>query len=287
MQSITPTACLQPIKNLIFLAIAVGLFAGAGCGQRGTSPRNANTLQRAIATKEVRAAYIIYPPTVSVENDTSKPTGFLIEIMDEIAKRANFTVRYEPTTFDDLKLAVAKYDIVVAGVFVNVPRSRDMALTSPIAFWAGVTAIGKSEITNKFADLADLNKPEVRVAVTQGTAEHDFVRQQLPKATINPIPNSEISLTLAEVPAGRADVAFADAVTIRKFMRDKPGLAVMFNGRQFTTFATSFAVKSGDQEWLNFLNSSLLSLQADGTIRALDKKYGGSELWLLPKDPWK
>jgi polar amino acid transport system substrate-binding protein len=288
MRTLKPTArFLPPTRVILGALVAILTLAGTGCNERTASPMGRNTLQRVIAKKEIRAAYIVYPPTVSVESDTAKPTGFLIEIMDEIAKRGNFTVKYESITFDDLKLAVAKYDIVVAGVFVNVPRSRDMALTSPIMFWAGVTAIGSSDTSKKFASLEEINKPEIRVAVTQGTAEHDFVRQQLPKATINPIPNSEIALTLAEVTAGRADVAFADAVTIRKFLQNKPGLALMFGGQQFTTFATSFAVKVGDIEWLNFLNSSLLSLHADGTIRALDKKYGGHELWALPKVPWE
>lgn len=268
--------------------VVAGLMLLNACKPTGNEEAaRDSTFSRIRTTKIVKAGYIIYPPTVSVESNAQQPTGFLIDIMNEVAKRAGFAMKYEATTFDDLKLAVGKYDVVIAGVFVNVPRSRDMALTSPIMYWAGVTAIGSAESATRYTHLEDLNKPEIRVAVTLGTAEHDFVKENLPHATINPIPNSDISLTLGEVLARRADVAFADAVTIRKFCRDKPAVSVLFGGRQFTTYATSLAVKSSDLEWLNFLNSALLAMQADGTIRSLNAKYGGEELWRLPKNPWE
>src|SRR5438105_3859505 len=91
---------------LVCLAIAI---AFVGCFRNNSNPQSAasspNTFSEILVRKQIRAAIVIYPPTVDLEKGSGKPSGFLIDIMDEIAKRAGLTVTYEPTTWDDLKAA--------------------------------------------------------------------------------------------------------------------------------------------------------------------------------------
>jgi len=276
------------IKLTVIALFLISIFAVISCRQN-TNSSSLDSLIGIKSAKTIRAAYLVYPPTVSVDKDPAAPSGFLIDVMNEIAKRAGLTVTYSPTSFDDFQVAIAsnRTDIIVGGVFVNPARAREMSLTVPIMYWSGVMAVGDIGTAQKFSSLAELNAPGVRVAVTAGTAEHEFVKENLPKANIDALPNSDISLTLTEVTAHRADVAFADAVTIRKFMKTNSGVVAMFDGEQFNLFAAAFAVKQGDQNLLNFLNSSILALQVDGTIDTLSKKYNGANIWILPRKPWE
>jgi len=281
-------------RALFVIAVFALILAATALYLASRSSRTArsaerSTLQKVAETKTVKACYIVYPPTVSAGGDPTKPTGFLIDVMNEIASRGGMSVSYEPTTFDDFAAAlkVGKCDIIVAGIFENVARAKEMGFTHPLVYWAGVTAIAPASKVSAYSTLADLNKPSIRIAVTAGTAEHDFVKRACPAASIMPRADSDIGLTLAEVTAGRADVAFADAVTVRKFLRDKPQVLALFGGRQLNTFATCFVVRQEDLTWLNFLNASIDTMQTDGTIEALSRKHGGDELWVLPRRPWE
>ena len=281
-------------SKLSLIALVASICAlivalNAGSNKTPNLAPSPDSLTHVLSTKQIRAAILIYPPTVDIDKQSGKASGFLIDIMNEIARRAGLSITYEPTTFDDLKAAVtsSRYDIVVGGVFINVPRAMNMEFTTPIMYWAGVAAMVPADKVGLYQSLADLNKPSIRVAVIAGTAEYDFVKLNLPLANISPIPNDDITLALAEVAAGRADVAFTDLVTMKKYVAGKPSLAIAFGGKPFNANAAGFAVKLGDADWLQFLNNSILSLQVDGTIDALSRKYNGADIWMLPKNTWQ
>jgi ABC-type amino acid transport substrate-binding protein len=272
--------------------VCVVLVLSLGCDKPNSGAPNVaqskGSLGQILSRKEIRAGILIYPPTVDFDKTTGEASGFLVDIANEVSKRAGLRVKYEPVAFDDLKAAIStRYDVIVGGVFVTVPRARDMAFTRPIMYWAGVSAVIPSDKIGNYKALADFNQSGVRIAAITGTAEIDFVKQNLPNATIVPIPNSDVSLAIAEIAAGRADAAFSDLVTAKKYVAGKPGLTIAFGGKTFTANAAGFVVKQGDADWLQFWNDSLLSLQIDGTIKRFSDKYKGDEIWVLPKTPWE
>jgi ABC-type amino acid transport substrate-binding protein len=255
-----------------------------------SSPKSTeSTLQRVLGTKVVHAVYLVYPPTVSVEKDASHPSGFLVDVMNEIASRAGFQVEYSPTTFDDMKLAISSpnNDVVVGAIFINVPRAKEMDFTTPILYWRGTLGIAAADKAPTFSTWDAVDKPGIRIAVSAGTAEYDYVKQHIHSASINAIPNSDLALTLAEVTSGRADLAFGDAITISKFLNTHSDVALIMGGKQFNGFAASFVTKQNDTAWTAFLSQSITALQVDGTIAALSHKWGGENIWLLPKPPWE
>ena len=279
------------VALLIALAsIFVAIQALRNDGDSNTAELSSiSTLDKLVEEKVLRAGYVVYPPTVVATEEPGEPSGFLVEISNEIAERAEFEILFEETTFDDFKagLLLGKYDLIVAGIFQTTPRATELRFTDPIMYWSGVSAIAAEGREGEFTTLSDLNRPEVRVAVTAGTAEHEFVERELPEATLIPLTNSDISLTLSEVLAGRSDVAFSDAVTARNFASTQSGVAPLFGGTQFNSFATGFVVRMEDEELAEFLNTSLEALALDGTISDLSAKYAGSEVWQLPEEPWQ
>jgi ABC-type amino acid transport substrate-binding protein len=276
--------------RLLVTAVCL-FFAGwiISCTNPASTASGPDTLQKVSNSKTIHALYLVYPPTVTVEKDATHPSGFLIDVMNEIASRAGYRIEYSPTTFDDLKLAVSSpnYDLVVGAIFINVPRAKELDFTSPILYWRGTLGIAPAAKASSYTKWEDVDKAGVRVAVSSGTAEYDYVKQHIHSAKINAIPNSDLSLTLAEVPSGRADIAFGDANTVNKFLKGHPDLGLIMGGKQFNGFAASFVTKQKDAAWTTFLNNSITALQVDGTIASLSHRWGGDEIWLLPKIPWE
>jgi ABC-type amino acid transport substrate-binding protein len=277
------------IPACLFIAlVAVSVFALVACNKPSNAASPLSTLAKVSNSKIIHAVYIVYPPTVSVDKDPAHPSGFLVDVMNEIATRAGWTVEYSPTTFDNMALAVSSpnADVVVGAIFVNVPRAKEMAFTSRILYWQGTLGIATADKASAFKSWSDVDQPGIKIAVSAGTAEADYVKQHIKQANINAIPNSDLSLTLSEVTAGRANIAFGDAVTVKKFLQNNPGVALIMGGTQFNGFAAGFALKQDDSAWQEFLDESILALQADGTIASLSGKWGGANIWALPKQPW-
>jgi len=278
------------LTAVLFIGLAILIIFGLTACNRPLTPTSeaVSSFAKITSTKTIHALYLVYPPTVSVDKDAAQPSGFLVDVMNEMASRAGWKVEYSPTTFDNLALAISSpnYDVVVGAIFINVPRAKQMDFTTPILYWQGTLGISSAAKASSFSTWADVDKPGVTIAVSAGTAEYDYVKQHVKSATIKPIPNSDLSLVLSEVTAGRVDIAFGDAVTVKKFLQVHSDIAVIMGGKQFNSFSAAFVVKQNDYAWLNFLNNSIQSMQVDGTVSALSQKWGGDSIWLLPKSPW-
>lgn len=272
--------------SLILLVATISV----SCSSLNSSPQiSESVLDRMVSQGNLKAGYVVYPPTVIAGKEASKPSGFLIDLMNEIATRGNFKVSYEETTFDNIQVGLTtnRFDVVVGGIFKTIPRATTLASPRTIMYWAGTMGVTKSQNVNRFPELSSLNRPQVKIAVTSGTAEHEWVKKELPNANVQALQNEDISLTLAEVVSGRADVAFADAVTIRAFLQRNQGISTLFDDKQFNSFAVSFVVRKEDNDLLQFLDTSLEVLEVDGTTQEISKKYKGETIWDLPVSPRK
>lgn len=275
----------SPWSVIAILIAAVALVVSL-TGRSQELPGQSSTLDRILREEVIRAGYIIYPPTVDYGDGPETPTGFMTDIMNEIATRAGIVVRYEETSFDNIRtgLSTHRWDVVVGGVFKTIPRALSIAAPRPIMYWAGTTGVIRAGEHRRFGNMDSLNQQNIVVAVTNGTAEHEWVTANLPDADVRALPNDDISLTLVEVTAGRADVAFADAVTVRNFVSRTPNVIPLLEGRQFNSYAVSFALRKEDTDLLRFFDAAIDVLHVDGTIAELSKQYGGDAIWDLPRD---
>ena len=285
-QDQTWTTGLSVLALLISGVALFFVFSGQG-GFSNTGDRfGQSTLDQVISAGRIDAAYVKYPPTVTVRGDSV--SGFLVDVMDQIAEEADLEISFEETTFGNMGAALSseRADIIVGAVFKTIPRAARLGFTSPIMYWGGTAGVVDTSLTFRIDELSDINNPEITVTVTSGTAEHDWAKDNLSKANLRPIPNDDISLTLAEVSAGRADVALADAYAVETYANTHADVAPLLDGRQFNSFAVSFVVRKEDDELREFLNESIEVLHVNGTIEQLSRKWeGDQDIWDLPDRP--
>ena len=267
-----------------FISLAFVLCCACIPGPGGRTDTPGDTLWHEIQEKrQITACYVDYPPSVITNlSDISRPSGFLVEVTNEIARRAGLEVRYEPTTILESTAALGgRCNMVVAPVFITVERAKKIDFTRPIVFWRGVAALSRRADLEKFDSLDAVNKPGVRITVAAGTAQEEYVRRNLPRSERLTLTVEDISMTFLEVMAGRADVSFASHFLISRFVASQPEAAMLFGGKPLNDYAVAFPIPLGSVMSKAFLNNALLVLQTDGTMASLIRKYESEAQWSI------
>jgi len=202
--------------------LAAGSVIGAGLLPLGqaeaqTVAPGENTFQRVRRTKKLRIAGIVgTEPYYKKDIVTGQWSGFCVSMAQDLAKALEADVEIAETTWGNavLDLQSNKIDIMF-GLSPTPSRALTVEFTRPIMNNT-FTIIAKPGFEPK--NWADLDKPEVRVAVDIGSSHDLFARRIIPNATLLALKTPDDAML--SVQAGRADcviqVALLSLVTVKK-----------------------------------------------------------------------
>ncbi len=270
-----------------YLVVLLFLLLASACTR--TQPTNEESvIDRVRSSHRLKAAYVVYPPFVIKDSNSGKLSGYFIDLMSEIAFNGQFQVDYEEAKWGTMVagLESKRYDIVVSGIFPTIPRSFAASFARPIMY-VGLSAVVPATDTRQWT--ADtLKNPGLRIAVVNGEVGHEYLKRYLPNAQAIVLDTADISRAALEVLSGRADVAIAESITMVEFAAANPKVKALFVENPLQVFGSTFMIRRGDPDWLNFINTSIDFLEASGSLRALDTKYKSySGLWRDRTLPWK
>lgn len=235
-----------------------------------------SALDRIKRTGVIRVAWTGYPPYTQKDAATGDVTGFSADLINRLVQLWGREVKIEwvETNWARMKvdLATGRFDVLVDPVFQTIPRALEACFTRPFGFFGyGIPVVRVDD--NRFSKLDDFNKPEIKLAITQGVASHDFVKSRLAQATIVTLPGTN-DIPLTEVMLGKADASFADEPTVRRFLAahgDK--VKAIFLEKPPVHVAAGFMIPPGDPKWRDFLNTSLDFLENSGEIKLIARKH--------------
>jgi ABC-type amino acid transport substrate-binding protein len=149
----------------------VALLLAAGCTLRssGGDPAMAG-LNRVRDTHVLRAAFIDYPPSMTVDPNTKAKGGIMTEVIAEAAKAMGLQVSYvEETTFASMidTLDSSRADIVVSGIWPSSSRALRGDF-SRVVYYSPVYAYVRSNDTRFDNNLAAAKNNSVRIATIDG-----------------------------------------------------------------------------------------------------------------------
>ncbi|MGY2050549.1 transporter substrate-binding domain-containing protein [Methylobacterium sp. JK268] len=187
-----------------------------GSAQAQTPPAE-NTFQRIRRSKKLRiAAAIGTEPYYKKDIATGQWSGFCISMAQDLAKAMEAELEIVESTWGNsvLDLQSNKIDIMF-GLSPTPSRALTVEFTRPIMNNT-FTVIAKPGFEPK--TWADLNKPEVRVAVDIGSSHDLFARRVLPNATLVALKTPDEAIL--SVQSNRSDcviqVAMLSLVTAKK-----------------------------------------------------------------------
>ena len=237
--------------------------------------RQANTLDKIQREKRLTVGYAGYPPFLRRDPNTGAISGYSVDLLKAITEPLGVELIWRETTWDNMKqdLLLGKFDLMVEPIFYTIPRAAQVAYTRPYAFFGyAVPVVRKGE--NRFKSILDLNNGKLTLAVTQGVTDQEFAARNLPRAKLKLIPGNDISITLTEVLVGKADAALADVPTVLTFLKAHPNeVEALFLDNPPAITPAGFMVGPGDLEFLNFLNTALMTLEAGGVFDQLETTY--------------
>jgi cyclohexadienyl dehydratase len=124
---------------------------------------------------------------------------------------------------------------------------------------------------DKFKSWDDVNKKEVKVAVTLGTNFEGIAKESLPNATLVRIeaPAREYQ----EILAGRSDIGLTSSTEAAGLIKTYPDLRIVLADAKFGKQIHAYMMRQGDFAWTNYVNGWLNLREADGTLPAIRAKW--------------
>ncbi|MDR6958465.1 ABC transporter substrate-binding protein [Pseudomonas brassicacearum] len=187
-----------------------------------------------------------------------KLQGFDIDIARMVAKglfndpeKVEFVVQSSDARIPNL--LTDKVDMSCQFITVTASRAQQVAFTLPY-YREGVGLLLPAN--SKYKEIEDLKAggDGVTVAVLQNVYAEELVHQALPKAKVDQY--DSVDLMYQAVNSGRADAAATDQSSVKYLMVQNPG---RYRSPAYAWSPQTYAcaVKRGDQDWLNFVNTTL------------------------------
>jgi polar amino acid transport system substrate-binding protein len=174
-------------------------------------------------------------------------------------------------------VTTGKVDITCQFMTVTAERAQQVAVTIPY-YREGVGLLLKAD--GKYKTYDDLKKAGsgAVVSVLQNVYAEDMVHAALPDAKVDQY--ESVDLMYQALNSGQADAAATDQSSVKWLIVQQPGQYVDA-GYGWGPQSYSCAVKRGDQQWLNFVNTVLHEAMTGvdfGTYQASFKKWFGVDL---------
>lgn len=268
------------MKKLAITAVAVaaaimlaGCSAQSSTGSGGAGGSNGSATSGEISQIKSRgqiniADCLSFKP-FGFYNSSGKPAGYDVDLANALAKSLGVKANVVNVTSDNRipYLQTGKVDAVFCNFTITPQRAQAVDFTIPYV------VSGEGILVRKSANIksaADLNGK--KVAVTKGSTNAQEVQKAAPHAIVQAY-NDDTSAMQA-VKSGQADAFIEDLNFLTYQASQNPSLAVLkttLGAKEYN----GWAVKKGDKQLLDYLNSFLRKTTEDGQSLSLFKKWFG------------
>lgn len=213
-----------------------------------------------------------FPPFENLEN--GEMVGLDIEIGKAVAEKLGLEPEFVSLQFDSILTAVAagtQADVGISGLTVDPERAKTVDFSDSYYVDDLSVAVMKNnaDITADNVDEA-LNKEGVVIAVQSGTSGETYVKENYPKATVQPYGNSTDAF--AALQSGQANAVCTNKAVVERMLAnaytDAQVVKSIATGEEYAV-----AVAQENKALTAAINKALEELQADGTIDDLVAKY--------------
>ena len=217
-------------------------------------------------------------PTVKVATDaTFNPfeytdengnlIGFDIDLMNEIAKKANVKFEWVNVPFDSVLagLAQCQYDVAIAAISITDDRKAEMLFTAPYLDAGLIVVVNKENTTiNSLADLTGL-----KVAAQLGTTG-EIEAQKIEGVDYKPYDSYE--LAFLELANKGVDAVIADNPVAMGYVAANPDKLKLV-GEVFNSDQYGIAICKNNADLQAALDKALKELLDSGFVAQLAEKY--------------
>ncbi|MWD28673.1 transporter substrate-binding domain-containing protein [Aquicoccus sp. SCR17] len=248
-----------PLKH-----VALAGWVGLGLALGGAAQAQTETAQ--VATDPS------FVPFEMMDEDTGEMTGFDMEMIRELAKRAGFEVEINTMDFNGIIPAVqtGSMDIAIAGITITDERGEIVDFSDP--YYDSGLRILVAANNDDIKTIEDLEGKTIGTKI--GSTSFDFLTEKFgDDAEITPYPGSgDMYLALM---GGSVDAVFYDAPNVGYFAKTRGEGQVKVVGPLYEGQQYGIAFAKGS-ELVKPVNKALAEMREDGTYDEIYSNWFGS-----------
>lgn len=216
-----------------------------------------------------------YPPLQFVDPKSGQQVGWEYDAMNEIAKRLNFQVEYQNTSWDAMIQSVSdnQYNIGMTGITIKDERKEKVDFSDPYMRSEQFMLVRGDE--SRFTDAKSFAEfKDGLVGAQPGTTPfYTAVYSVLDGNEQNPRIKlfETFGATVQALKAGDVDVVLTDGTAGKGYVDSSNG-GLKLVGGPLGTEDFGFIFPKGS-DLVAPVNAAIAALKADGTIDALNKKW--------------
>ena len=250
----------------VFPAVLVLALVLAGCGGGGGGGGEQGGGGEEPEQVKV-ASDIAYPPFEF--NQGGEPTGFDIDLMNEVAKRANLEVEYQNVRFDSIIQGLGNnlYDAAISAMTINAEREQQVDFSEPY-FNADQSLMVQSDSDIQSTD--DLGDATVGVQIgTTGAAEANKLEEEGKVADVRTF--NTVTDAFNALENGQVDGVINDfPVSADRASQSDGELEIVQNIPTGEQYGIAFPT---DSELRQPVNEALAEIKEDGTYEEIYQKW--------------
>jgi ABC-type amino acid transport substrate-binding protein len=263
------------------LILALTLLLAAGCGGGGGSEGGGNGGGSGGETggggseKITVASNIAYPPFEF--NEGGEPTGFDIDLMNEIADRAGYQVDYQNVRFDGIiqGLASGQYDVAISAMTITPERQEQVDFSEPY-FNADQSLLVREGSSIQSTD--DLGEATVGVeSGTTGALEAQALEEEGNVGSVRTF--NTVTDAFNALENGQVDAVINDFPVSQDRVQESKGLEIVQNIPTGEQYGIAFPE---DSELRQPMNEALAEIKEDGTYAEIYEKWFDQEPEQIP-----
>lgn len=216
-----------------------------------------------------------YPPLQFVDPKSGKAIGWEYDAMEEIAKRLNFKLEIQNTSWDAMIQAVSdgQYDIGMTGITIKDDRKEKVDFSDPYMRSQQFMLVRGDE--SRFTDAKSFAAVQDGLVGAQPgtspfyTAVYEILdgNEQNPRIKLF----ETFGATVQALKAGDVDTVLTDSVAAKGYV-DASGGSLKVVGGPLGTEDFGFIFKKGS-DLVAPVNAAIAALKADGTFDKLNQKW--------------
>lgn len=269
-------------RRILIALIAVLAIGLVGCNQAEDQTEQAteetgSLLDEIVQRGTLRVGMSTFVPW-AMRDKEGELIGFEIDVARRLAEDMGVEVEFVPTQWSGIipALLTGKFDVIIGGMGILPQRNLQVNFSKPYYF-TGMSIAAHKEKATGLSNLEDFNNSDVVIAARIGTTAADAAQKHMPDA--------EIRLFEAETQAvqellnGNAHALVASAPLPAYLVIDNPDSLFLPLEGTFTKEPIGFALPKGDLDLLNYFNSWITVVEAEGWLEERRAYWFGTRDW--------
>lgn len=262
---------------LVCCAIAViaqqtaSTSAAQATNNNAVAPRtNVDTLTEIKKNGKLRVGVAKIVPW-AFHNKDGKLVGFEIDVARKLARDLGVEVEFYPVSLKYLisDLLASRYDIIVSDLSITAERALKVNFSAPYNT-TSVTLAANEKTSKGFRTIESFNKENITIGVVDGNVAEEIAAITFPNARIK-IYDDDNALFKDLIESDSLSAAIADSPRPEVIAKLFPGIVATPLDKPLTTFPTAFAVRRGDSDFVNYLNSWIQERTVNGWLESRRK----------------